>query len=190
MIFKVVITVISEEEINRRSAALSFLSARVSDVNIMRRDRAWPVDSKISVGERWVRELEDYIAYNVQHRVHSQKDWNDAFLDEKRCNASYANQITNTGALLSKEYDQITASPASFALSTRPVVGRAVEGVADGAGDVLIGADEDDERLESLVTCPRCKKGKVSWVLKQTRSADEPMTQMCKCKSCGKEWRQ
>ena len=28
------------------------------------------------------------------------------------------------------------------------------------------------------------------WKLKQTRSADEPMTQICTCTGCGKEWRQ
>jgi DNA-directed RNA polymerase subunit M len=190
MLFKVVITGISEEETNRRSAALAFLSARVSTVNITRRDRAWPVDPKIAVGERWVRELEDYIANNVQHRMNSHGAWDDAFLCDRRCNTSYANQVINTGALLSKEFDQITVSPASFALSTRPAMGSVVGGGAGGVNCILKDVDEDGERLESLVTCPRCKKGKVSWVLKQTRSADEPMTQMCKCNSCGKEWRQ
>ena len=42
---------------------------------------------------------------------------------------------------------------------------------------------------ESLIKCFRCG-GPVEWYEKQTRSADEAITQFCTCKKCGHKWRQ
>lgn len=39
-----------------------------------------------------------------------------------------------------------------------------------------------------LLTCGKCKSGKVSFVQIQTRSADESMTLKCTCEDCGKRW--
>jgi len=51
---------------------------------------------------------------------------------------------------------------------------------------------EDDEANEdeavALIVCA-CG-GRATWSLRQTRGADEAMTQFCECKSCGKKWRQ
>lgn len=41
----------------------------------------------------------------------------------------------------------------------------------------------------TLIQCRKCK-GKVEWYEKQTRSADEAMTQFCTCLECGFKWRQ
>ena len=54
---------------------------------------------------------------------------------------------------------------------------------------------EVEESLEmkgkSLLKCPKCKKYKVDFYTKQTRSADEPETIFARCtiKSCGHRWR-
>lgn len=42
---------------------------------------------------------------------------------------------------------------------------------------------------ETLIQCIACKEHAVTFYLKQTRSADEPMTRFNTCTSCGKEWR-
>ena len=41
----------------------------------------------------------------------------------------------------------------------------------------------------TLIQCVACKKHAVTFYLKQTRSADEPMTRFNTCTACGKEWR-
>lgn len=43
---------------------------------------------------------------------------------------------------------------------------------------------------EGTEPCPKCKSKKNFYILKQTRSADEPMTRFYKCleSQCGKEW--
>jgi transcription elongation factor S-II len=42
----------------------------------------------------------------------------------------------------------------------------------------------------SLFRCRRCGSNQVSFYQQQTRSADEPMTNFCKCGNCGNEWRE
>ena len=37
---------------------------------------------------------------------------------------------------------------------------------------------------------PKCQKNRVYVWMQQTRSSDEPETEMCTCESCGKRWRE
>lgn len=48
-----------------------------------------------------------------------------------------------------------------------------------------IGIDES----KGMFTCKRCKSKRISNYEKQTRSADEPMTQFFECLDCGARWR-
>ena len=48
-----------------------------------------------------------------------------------------------------------------------------------------LGVDES----KSMYPCPKCKSAKVNNHEKQTRSADEPMTQFFECVNCGNRWR-
>lgn len=41
----------------------------------------------------------------------------------------------------------------------------------------------------TLFPCPNCKARDCSWVQRQTRSGDEPMTVMCSCNRCNHQWR-
>lgn len=41
----------------------------------------------------------------------------------------------------------------------------------------------------SLFPCPRCGAKDCTWVQRQTRSGDEPMTVCCTCNKCGRVWR-
>jgi|TARA_B110000967_G_C18755568_1_gene495135 DNA-directed RNA polymerase subunit M/transcription elongation factor TFIIS len=43
---------------------------------------------------------------------------------------------------------------------------------------------------KSLLQCSYCKKFTVTYFLRQTRSADEPMTCFAKCHTCDRSWRQ
>lgn len=49
--------------------------------------------------------------------------------------------------------------------------------------------EQSDGADISLVTCPKCH-GPASYIEKQTRAADEAMTQFCTCKHCHYSWRQ
>lgn len=40
-----------------------------------------------------------------------------------------------------------------------------------------------------LFVCPSCKARDCSWVQRQTRSGDEPMTVICSCNICDHQWR-
>jgi hypothetical protein len=42
----------------------------------------------------------------------------------------------------------------------------------------------------TLFQCRKCRSNNVSYYQQQTRSADEPMTNFCKCGNCGAEWRE
>lgn len=41
----------------------------------------------------------------------------------------------------------------------------------------------------TLFVCPSCKVRDCSWVQRQTRSGDEPMTVICSCNRCNHQWR-
>ena len=42
----------------------------------------------------------------------------------------------------------------------------------------------------SLFTCPKCRKANAVYTQVQTRSADEPMTNLCRCLECNNRWRE
>ena len=43
---------------------------------------------------------------------------------------------------------------------------------------------------EGIYICGKCNSNKTSYLEKQTRSADEPMTIYIKCHKCGAKWKQ
>ena len=45
------------------------------------------------------------------------------------------------------------------------------------------------EKQVAMYTCFKCGSKQIEWSEKQTRSADEPMTQFYKCMDCGNAWR-
>ena len=45
------------------------------------------------------------------------------------------------------------------------------------------------EQKVAMYTCFKCGSKEIEWSEKQTRSADEPMTQFYKCMDCGNAWR-
>jgi len=52
-------------------------------------------------------------------------------------------------------------------------------------------SDKQGVILEGVFTCKKCKSRKIRWYQKQTRSADEPMTNFYECVDvkCGAHWR-
>ncbi len=40
------------------------------------------------------------------------------------------------------------------------------------------------------VPCPKCGNNEAYWILRQTRSADEPETRIYTCTKCGASWRE
>jgi len=50
---------------------------------------------------------------------------------------------------------------------------------------------EPTQRLgSSLFTCPKCRVANCEYTQVQTRSADESMTNFCRCLSCNNRWRE
>jgi DNA-directed RNA polymerase subunit M/transcription elongation factor TFIIS len=56
------------------------------------------------------------------------------------------------------------------------------------AKDILGGKGLHIEGTKGIFACPKCKSYNVDIDQKQTRSADEPMTNFCLCKDCGKRF--
>jgi len=52
----------------------------------------------------------------------------------------------------------------------------------------------DGEQARTLpvarVECPVCKHNEATWVLRQTRAADEPETRIYQCTECYHKWRE
>lgn len=65
--------------------------------------------------------------------------------------------------------------------------------------DIVMADTEDIEEMpqeerevveaHAMMICRKCRGTDIQWELKQTRGADEPMTEFCYCKTCGTRWR-
>ena len=55
---------------------------------------------------------------------------------------------------------------------------------------IMIKEEKSAEPLDSDAVCPKCKHQGAYYLLKQTRSADEPETKFYTCQSCGYRWRE
>lgn len=49
--------------------------------------------------------------------------------------------------------------------------------------------DQNNDIIEGLFKCPRCKGKKTTYYSVQTRSADEPMTNFITCLTCKNRWK-
>lgn len=60
----------------------------------------------------------------------------------------------------------------------------------------IINIENENERCKKLISttdefrCGNCKQNKCTYVEKQTRSADEPMTLFIECQNCHNRWKQ
>ncbi len=55
---------------------------------------------------------------------------------------------------------------------------------------IMIKEEKAVEPLDSDAVCPKCKHLGAYYLLKQTRSADEPETKFYTCEACGHRWRE
>ncbi len=55
---------------------------------------------------------------------------------------------------------------------------------------IVIQNEKSAEPLDSDAVCPKCHKQGAYYLLKQTRSADEPETKFYTCANCGHRWRE
>ena len=56
--------------------------------------------------------------------------------------------------------------------------------------EMMIIDGKNDTLPKTRVTCPECGNKEAYWVLRQTRSADEPETRIYRCTECGHSWRE
>ncbi len=55
---------------------------------------------------------------------------------------------------------------------------------------VMVAKEVSAEPLDSDAVCPKCHHVGAYYLLKQTRSADEPETKFYTCEACGYRWRE
>lgn len=55
---------------------------------------------------------------------------------------------------------------------------------------IMVKEEKNAEPLDSDAVCPKCRHQGAYYLLKQTRSADEPETKFYTCESCGHRWRE
>lgn len=55
---------------------------------------------------------------------------------------------------------------------------------------IMIREEKSAEPLDSDAACPKCHERGAYFLLKQTRSADEPETKFYTCAHCGHRWRE
>ncbi len=55
---------------------------------------------------------------------------------------------------------------------------------------IMITEEKSGEPLDSDAVCPKCRHSGAYYLLKQTRSADEPETKFYTCEACGHRWRE
>ncbi len=55
---------------------------------------------------------------------------------------------------------------------------------------IMIKEEKNAEPLDSDAVCPKCQHRGAYYLLKQTRSADEPETKFYTCEACGHRWRE
>lgn len=55
---------------------------------------------------------------------------------------------------------------------------------------IVIKEEKIAEPLDSDAVCPKCEHRGAYYLLKQTRSADEPETKFYTCQKCGHRWRE
>ncbi|MCL4336312.1 MAG: transcription factor S [Candidatus Thermoplasmatota archaeon] len=55
---------------------------------------------------------------------------------------------------------------------------------------IMIREEKSTEPLDSDAVCPKCQHRGAYYLLKQTRSADEPETKFYTCESCAHRWRE
>ncbi len=61
---------------------------------------------------------------------------------------------------------------------------------ADTGGERMV-IDEKTQTLPTTtILCPQCEHDTASWVLRQTRAADEPATRIYQCVKCKHKWRE
>jgi DNA-directed RNA polymerase subunit M/transcription elongation factor TFIIS len=136
---------------------------------------SWPVEPQQDLSYLWIRQLED--------AIHGASQNNDISCHDTRFSVVYSDQLSDVGESLYHKYHQHT-DPEILAILYQSEFVETYNSCKVDEDDI-----PEDDNSDALVKCSRCN-GRATWQLKQTRSADEPMTQMCKCVRCGKEWRQ
>jgi DNA-directed RNA polymerase subunit M len=55
--------------------------------------------------------------------------------------------------------------------------------------EIVLLEEKIDILPKTRVECPKCENNEAFWILRQTRSSDEPETRIYTCTKCGHRWR-
>lgn len=119
----------------------------------------------------------------------------EAFPDEKQYRIKaiqLAYNLSVNGKELYKKYDPkelITLTPSQMSEGT--LIEQLDENrkkQMDMYNNILQMKSIDENNANADLKCPKCKSSNVVYTLQQRRSADEPMTVLCRCKVCKTPW--
>lgn len=139
----------------------------------------WPIAPEETSNTLWIRELEDSIL------MANFKRHNLANPSACRNDQDYIIHVAEIGETIAMNYHS-TEAPGFFPL-LKDAEYAGLKNVT--SSDDEESEDDDEDDADALIRCSKCN-AKARWKLKQTRSADEPMTQFCECTKCGHKWKQ
>ncbi|MCL4314497.1 MAG: transcription factor S [Candidatus Thermoplasmatota archaeon] len=96
----------------------------------------------------------------------------------------------NCGTMLVRSEDGFVCPSCKYRIQKKNVEKTMIVNKASGKEVIMISEEKTAEPLDSDAVCPKCHETGAYFLLKQTRSADEPETKFYTCSHCGHRWRE
>ncbi|MCL4343110.1 MAG: transcription factor S [Candidatus Thermoplasmatota archaeon] len=94
------------------------------------------------------------------------------------------------GTMLVKSQNGFVCPSCGYEAEKDSIKGTRIVNKASDKEVIMISEEKSAEPLDSDAVCPKCHSTGAYFLLKQTRSADEPETKFYTCATCGHRWRE
>lgn len=94
------------------------------------------------------------------------------------------------GTLMTPMKDKYVCPSCHFELTKDQTSSTRIVSKGEEKSLIVIKEEKIAEPLDSDAVCPKCQHTGAYYLLKQTRSADEPETKFYTCQKCGHRWRE
>ena len=96
----------------------------------------------------------------------------------------------NCGSLMSPRGGKLVCGSCGYSEAPTDTKSGQIEYKSVQKEVIMVKEEKNAEPLDSDAVCPKCRHQGAYYLLKQTRSADEPETKFYTCESCGHRWRE